>query len=1006
MSCIIEANAEEITYDGRQPGILQTDLSGESNPFSSLYSINSKNDNKVTVGSEIAGGGQAEWATTGTVNAPYVIYGGVDIRPNTKTEHDPVEAGADISNNDVYIKNVHYDWSGQNSVRGGLSIDGSNANGGGFGGGSILGGLSVGAATIQGFGSGDIGGQGGAVNGNKIRLQNVNIKGSDGGKGIAGNQGGLINGALGGGLGGQGGGSVFGGMSVGGAAGIGGTGGIGGEVHNSSVLLQDVVLTGGAGGKGGESSNGLIGGGAGGMGGASVFGGLSIGGAGGADDNNSLNASGGSVHDNTVNLSHVILNGAVGGNGGYSSGGGGGAGGIGGGSVIGGASFGGSSSFSLFDNVYGGRGGVVNNNHITLTNVTLFGAAGGLGGKDAEDGNGAVPGRDGLAGGSVIGGLSTGGAGYTACGNGSDVTGNTIKISGKSLIWDSVYGGYSIGALSEMSTSDTISSGGKTINNIVTLEGSDIRIGKRDASGNVTSYGSIWGGRSLNGDNSENTDFDKVISGNTLNLENYRGTVAGIYNFENYNWILPKDVRNGDVLVTIAEGGSAVNLTNTKHTVAMYNDGSRLNGGDVVTMINKTSGALEEQNYRINQGSFIVYDAILKQQAEGDKPLVLAIQDKIDSSPTDNGGGTSPIDNGGSNHEDDKLPTDEPSHSAAKLNPQSKSYAEGRAAALGFVSQGSDLIATAGIDQIRIMVRSNEDDVNHYGFIPFMIANGASQRYKTGSHVDIDGFNMAVGLATGFEFASGHKATVGAFFEYGRGTYDTYNSFTNFASVDGDGNTDYKGGGIFGRIDFAGTGLGYVQNLAVDRADGLYVEASLRAGRASSEFDVGRDINMLSDVKDAYHGSYDSDVTYFGGHVAGGYVFNFDDRQSLDVYGRYLWTHMDSDNVSVNYEKLHFDGSLSSRIQFGGRYSYAYSDQFKPYIGAGYEYEFDGEVKAKAYEFNLDRPSLEGSTGIFEAGFSLKPIATNEALSLDVNGQGYVGQRQGGGGGIKLKYQF
>lgn len=438
----------------------------------------------------------------------------------------------------------------------------------------------------------------------------------------------------------------------------------------------------------------------------------------------------------------------------------------------------------------------------------------------------------------------------------------------------------------------------------------------------------------------------------------------------------------------------------------MYNDGSRLNNGDVITMIDKTTGSLDEKNYRINQGSFIVYDAVLKQQTEGDNALVLAIQDKIDSSPTDNGGGTSPIDNGGSNHEDDKLPTDKPSHSAAKLNPQSKSYAEGRAAALGFVSQGSDLIATAGIDHIRIMVRSNEDELNYYGFVPFMIANGASQRYKTGSHIDIDGFNMAVGLATGFEFSTGHKATIGAFFEYGRGTYDTYNSFTNFASVDGDGDTDYKGGGIFGRIDFAGTGLGYVKKLTVDQADGLYVEASLRAGRASSEFDVGRNFNVFSNIKDTYRGSYDSDVTYFGGHVAGGYVLNFDDKQSVDVYGRYLWTHMDSDNVSVGYEKLHFDSSLSSRIQIGGRYSYAYSDLFKPYIGAAYEYEFDGEVKAKAYEFNLDRPSLEGSSGIFEAGFSLIPLPSNKALSLNVNGQGYVGQRQGGGGGIKLKYQF
>lgn len=1005
LSSRLEVNAEEIRYDGTVDNILKTDLSGDSNPFKSLYSTSSLSDNKVIVGSEI-GDGKAEWATTGIINAPYVIYGGIDIRPNTRSEDDPVEPGLDISNNAVHIKNVQYDWSGKNSVGGGLSIDGSNANGGGFGGGSIFGGVSVGAAARQGEGT-HAGGNGGIVNSNKVTLQNLNITGSNGGNGIAGNMAGTQNGALGGGIGGQGGGSVFGGLSIGGS----GTlkipySGAGGEVYHNEVSLNGVVLKGGAGGKGGESLNGLVAGGAGGSGGASVFGGFSIGGAGGDNPDNLINGSGGNVHDNKITLTNVTLHGGIGGNGGASNGGGAGHGGIGGGSVVGGASFGGSTSYSIFSDVHSACGGIVSNNHITLTNVTLFGGAGGQGGKNLGA-NEAGFGHDGLAGGTVVGGLSVGGSGLDYGGNGGDINGNSIKISGKSLIWGSVYGGYSFGGKNATdSNPDNIGLGGKTNNNIVTLEGSNIKIGERDEGGNVTSYGSIWGGRSVNGDGSDNTDFDRVISGNTLNLDGYRGIVAGIYNFENYNWILPNDVKNGDVLVTIAEGGTAVNLTNTIHTVTMYNDGSRLNGGDVVTMINKTAGAFDERNYQISQGSFILYDAILKQQVKGDKPLVLVIQDKIDSSPTDNGEATSPIENGGSNHEDDKLPMDKPSHSAAKLNPQSKSYAEGRAAALGFVSQGSDLIATAGMDHIRIMVRSNEKELNYYGFVPFMIANGASQRYNTGSHVDIDGFNMAVGLATGFEFASGHKTTIGAFFEYGRGTYDTYNSFTNFFSVKSDGDTDYKGGGIFGRVDFAGTGLGYVKNLAADQADGLYIEASLRAGRASSEFDVGRNFSMFSNIKDSYRGSYDSDVTYFGGHVAGGYVLNFDDRQSVDVYGRYLWTRMDSDNVSVSYEKLHFDSSLSSRIQIGGRYSYAYSDQFKPYFGASYEYEFDGDVKAKAYEFNLERPSLEGSTGIFEAGFSLKPVAKNQALSIDVNGQGYVGQRQGGGGGIKLKYQF
>lgn len=1010
------ANAEEITYDGTQVNILQTERSGAFNPYKSLFSTSSKNNNKIVVGSEAADAVQAEWATKGAVNAPYIIYGGVDIRPNTKSRADLVESGADISNNNVQVKNVRYDWSEQKNVDGGLSLDGSNANGGGIGGGSIFGGLSVGAASNQGS-SDQIGGRGGIVNGNKVTLQNVDIKGNNGGDGLAGNTGTVQNGALSGGIGGLGGASVFGGLSMGGSGSvITAYSGRGGEVHHNEVTLRDVVLTGGAGGKGGESPNGMVAGGAGGMGGASVFGGFSMGGAGGTGYG-LFDASGGHVHDNIIALTNVTLHGDIGGNGGASMGGGGGNGGIGGGSVIGGASFGGAASAMVFEPMLGGVGGAVSNNQVTLTNVTLFGGAGGKGGKELIT-NGAGFGHDGLPGGTVVGGLSIGGAGLDYGGNAGDAIGNTIKITGKSFIWGSIYGGYSIGGANNLlSDQDDIGFGGKTTNNVVTLEGSDIKIGKRDESGHVTSYGSIWGGRSVNGDNSENTDFDKVVSGNTLNLVAYRGMVAGIYNFENYNWTLPERVKNGDVLVTIAENGTAVNLTNTKHTIKMYNDGSRLNDGDAVTMINKTTGALETKNFQIHQGNFIFYDAVLKQQGNGDKALVLVIQKKTDDTPKDDGGNTDDNHNSNGNNTDDhngnngsghngnNLP-DNGGQSAAKLNPQSRSYAEGRVAALGLVSQGSDLLATGGIDPIRIITHSNQDKLNRYSFIPFMIAKGSSQRYKTGSHVDTNSFNMAVGFATGFNFAAGHRATIGAFFEYGRGTYDTYNSFTSFASVKGDGNTDYKGGGVFSRIDFAGTGLGHVKNLTADQVDGLYVETSLRAGRASSEFAVGKYADFYSNLSNTYRGSYDSGVTYFGGHVAGGYVFNFDDRQSVNAYGRYLWTYMDSDNVLVGNEKLHLDSSLSSRIQIGGRYSYAYSDLFKPYIGAGYEYEFDGEVKGKAYEFNLDRPSLEGSTGIFEAGFRLIPIATNKALSLDVNGQGYVGQRQGGGGGIKLKYEF
>ncbi|UXN06797.1 hypothetical protein [Bartonella sp. HY761] len=607
----------------------------------------------------------------------------------------------------------------------------------------------------------------------------------------------------------------------------------------------------------------------------------------------------------------------------------------------------------------------------------------------------AVSIADSHVGGDVIGGS------LRNYGSSIDVTiaSNTIELSGLTTIDGSLYGGYAINGVDASHVT----------NNRVTLNGDQLTI-----------LGSLYGGYSVSGSGEVNNEFDRVVAGNTLNLNQYRGSVSGIYNFENYNWLLPSSVVNNDVLIHIT-GNDAVNLDNTNHSIAMMNDGNRLNEGDEITMIDKAVGTPTTTPTQVTQGQFIIYDVSVK--VTDDNKFVLKVNGKTDGEETDTGGSNgneTDTDTGGTDHDETNTGSTDNNESgsgggdidvkpivpdqkpAGYINPRSKAFSEGRIASLAFLNQANDLIATAGIDNIRIMVRANEDEIYRPHFIPFMIANGSSQRYKTGSHVDIDGFNMAVGLATGFETKANHKVTLGSFFEYGHGTYDTYNNFATYGSVHADGDVNYKGGGIFGRMEFNGTGLGQVASLAADQADGLYVEASIRAGKTRNKFDGSND---LIDGE-GYRGIYDSKVSYFGGHAAVAYALNFDEKQALDVYGRYLWMRMDGDTVNIGKDRLHFDASNSSRMQLGGRYSYAYSQQFKPYLGAAYEYEFDGAISANAYGLSLAEPSLKGSTGIFEAGFLFHPIADNEALSINVNGQGFVGQRQGGGGGAKIKYEF
>lgn len=641
-------------------------------------------------------------------------------------------------------------------------------------------------------------------------------------------------------------------------------------------------------------------------------------------------------------------------------------------------------SFSTtHDIVYGGGsvGGMANNNKLSLS-----------GNAHAED--------------NIFGGISWEGS----------VSGNSVSIE-DAIVDENVYGGQSYN--------------GNATDNSVTLIGQNIKIG-----------GTVFGGFD---------DFgtwlgNDVFSGNTLNLNHFRGDIDGIQNFENYNWLLPKDVVNNDTLIHIT-GENPVNLANTKHKVMLENDGNRLNVGDKVTLIDKVENAPTIASMEVRQGNFLIYNMKLEQintDNDGVGVFVLTAQGNTEnggdtpSKPGDNdnsgnngnsdnngnSGNNSNSDNndnsGNNNNSDntnnsgsgsisenndttttngdgnkDKTPT-----VAGRINPQTKSFSEARAAALGFLNQGADLIADAGIRAAKNSVADAGNNPSQMNFVPFLVVNGSSSRYKTGSHIDVDGFNMVVGLATGFELANKHPVTLGAFFEYGRGTYNSYNSFANYASVHGDGDTHYTGGGILGRIEFAGTGLAMVEKLPADRVDGLYAEASFRAGKIDTDFDT-------DDILTGYNNSrYDSKANYYGLHGGIGYVFNFDERNSLDVYARYFWTKIDRETVNIGRDRLHFDEANSSRIRIGGRYTYTYNEQLKPYIGVAYDHEFDGKIGARAYNLELDKPSLKGDTGIFEAGVSLTPVNTIKALSIDVTVQAFVGRREGGGGRLKIKYEF
>ena len=249
--------------------------------------------------------------------------------------------------------------------------------------------------------------------------------------------------------------------------------------------------------------------------------------------------------------------------------------------------------------------------------------------------------------------------------------------------------------------------------------------------------------------------------------------------------------------------------------------------------------------------------------------------------------------------------------------------------------------------------------------------------------MDVSGASLIAGIAWKPNIEYG-KFLLAPFFEAGWGGYNSYNSFGG-ADVGGKGNISYYGGGLLLRYE-----------LPV----GLYAEASGRVGGVRTWY-------SSSDLRDYSNreASYDISTAYYGAHAGLGYIWNITEKASLDLYGKYLWTHQDGTSVSACGDTLDFKAMDSHRLRGGARLSYAINDYVTPYIGAAYEREFDGRARASVYDHKIGTPDLIGDTGIGELGLTLKPSKTLP-LSFDLGVQGYVGKREGVTGSLQARYEF
>lgn len=310
-----------------------------------------------------------------------------------------------------------------------------------------------------------------------------------------------------------------------------------------------------------------------------------------------------------------------------------------------------------------------------------------------------------------------------------------------------------------------------------------------------------------------------------------------------------------------------------------------------------------------------------------------------------------------------------------RQNEQLKLMTYNRNIGMSLVKQGNDLVSD-------IML----DTEHHLGIKTFAAMQGNFSSYDVGGDADLNGWNGIVGVGNTVALNT-DTFTYGAFFENGSGNYKAYNTFNdNYFRFDG--SAVYNGGGLIARLN---------------KSDGFYTQASLRAGSLKNELKNG-----LYDGNNNSYG-YIADTPYYSAKLELGKMIRLSDRTDLDLYTSFAYTHFDDTDFSISgpdFTNDFYFGDVDSRVLKAGMRVINKVDNLKLYYGVAYEYEFDGRsnITTKG-EYIDDDGGLKGGTVIGELGASYKNLQHSDWV-FDVKLRGYGGNRQGLSTDIQATYLF
>lgn len=305
-------------------------------------------------------------------------------------------------------------------------------------------------------------------------------------------------------------------------------------------------------------------------------------------------------------------------------------------------------------------------------------------------------------------------------------------------------------------------------------------------------------------------------------------------------------------------------------------------------------------------------------------------------------------------------------------NDNSRTLSDSILGSVAVINQGASFIANEGLNAMDSASLVDQSAV-------FGTLGGGKTRYDTGSRVDVDCMSLVTGLVTRVT----PEWMVAGYVEAGFGNSE---SSTHDASAEG--NHDYYGVGLASRYHF---------NLPV------YVDGSLRFGTASTEF---------SGKYTEESAKYAANSLYGSAHIGLGYVFDLADKVSLDVYGRYIFTYLEGDTVSLgttDHERLKSEDTKTHTMQVGAMLRGTTPENISWRFGLAYEHVADGDAESTVFTKTdlvaLDIPTLEGDSGIVDLGITMRSKPT-DPMALDLGLKGYVGDYQGVTGTVTWSYAF